>query len=123
MLAYLRGEDGAEIVETALRDSGPCLAHAANVCEVYYDFLRDLGEAPAQSAVSDLQSMGLTVREDMDQEFWQQIGAYKAANRVSFADCFALALANRCEDVILTSDHHEFDSLVERDICQINFIR
>lgn len=110
-------------MESIFQDPQPSLAHAANVCEVYYDFLRDLGEASAQEAIADLQSMGLAIREDMDQEFWRQLGSYKAAHRVSFADCFALALANRSGDALLTSDHHEFDPLVGQGICQIDFIR
>ena len=39
MIAFLRGEAGAEVVAEILRDPGDqCFAHAINLCEVYYDF-------------------------------------------------------------------------------------
>lgn len=123
MIAYLRGEDGSGVVEAALYDPEPCLAHAINICEVYYDFLRDSGQAQADKAITDLLTAGLIERQDIDQEFWKKLGYIKAFNRISLADCFALALASRCETALLSSDHHEFDPLVDQGICQISFIR
>lgn len=39
LIAFLRDEDGADIVESTLIDQD-CVAHAINFCEVYYDCLR-----------------------------------------------------------------------------------
>ena len=45
MLAYLRNEPGAEIVEDALTaPDSHCFAHSINLCEVFYDFFRSAGE-------------------------------------------------------------------------------
>lgn len=125
MIAYLKDEDGAEeVVEGHLAgDEGQCVAHAVNLCEVYYDYLRDEGEEPARVAVETLKSDGLVVREDMDESFWTEIGRHKAAHRVSLADCFAIALANREETKVSTSDHHEFDPIADQGICEVEFIR
>ena len=44
MIAYLRGEAGADVVSAILIDSThEPLAHALNLCEVYYDFYRASG--------------------------------------------------------------------------------
>ena len=124
MIAYLKDEDGAEVVEEHLAgDEGPCLAHAVNLCEVYYDYLRYEGEESARVAVETLKSDGLVVREDMDEPFWTEIGRHKAAHRVSLADCFAIARANREEAKVSTSDHHEFDPIADQGICEVEFIR
>jgi PIN domain nuclease of toxin-antitoxin system len=41
IIAFLKGEAGADVVENALLDRGSqCMAHAINLCEVYYDFHR-----------------------------------------------------------------------------------
>lgn len=41
MIAYLRGEVGADVVSAVLLNSShESFAHALNVCEVYYDFYR-----------------------------------------------------------------------------------
>ncbi len=125
MIAYLRDEPGADIVESFLLDDDcQCLAHSINLCEVYYDFMRVKNEATAHSAITDLYDVGIIAREDLDQSFWQDAGKYKAEiKRISLADCFAIALANRMNAEIVTSDHHEFDSIAKRGICAIKFIR
>ena len=125
MIALLRGEEGEDIIWSYVRDENiPCQAHSINLCEVYYDFWRVGGEDTAIDAIADLKTLGIIERNDFDQVFWQQAGRHKALiKRVSLADCFAIALANRVEGALLTSDHQEFDPIVERGICQIVFFR
>jgi len=123
IIALLRNEAGAEITDRLLLEQ-TCMAHAVNLCEVYYDFLKAENENVAKETINDLEKYGLIFREDMDQEFWQEVGSYKAEiKRVSLADCFAIALANREQAVLVTSDHHEFDYISEQGICQVMFIR
>ena len=95
-----------------------------NVCEVYYDCLRRDGAAQAGEFLEDLASIGLITREDMDAALWKAAGGYKAAiARVSLADCFAMALTQRLNAELVTSDHREFDPIAALGICPIRFIR
>jgi predicted nucleic acid-binding protein len=125
MIAYLRGETGADIVEALLvEDAEPCMAHVINLCEVYYLAIRLSDEASAASIIEDLKSKGLVVREDFDQSFWQTVGRYKAVMRsVPLADCFVAALANRTGAEAVTTDHDDFGPIKERGICRVTFIR
>ena len=124
MIAFLRGETGSEVVEGFLVDEDiSCLAHAVNLCEVYYDFLRAEDEETAKSAIEDLQALGIGFQEDMDMAFWQQVGKYKVHHRLSLADCFAVALTSRVDGELATSDHHEFDPIDIEGVCRIKFIR
>jgi PIN domain nuclease of toxin-antitoxin system len=60
MIAYLRGEAGANVVADLLSDvSQPCFAHTVNLCEVFYDFVRETNVKTARSAVRDLKSVGI----------------------------------------------------------------
>jgi hypothetical protein len=43
--------------------------------------------------------------------------------RISYADCFALALTYRLQAVLYSIDHHELDSIAERGTYSIKFIR
>src|SRR5262249_49741628 len=96
IIAYLRDEEGADVVESALLGDNACVAHAVNVCEVYYDCLRRDGAAQADEFLEDLASICLITREDKDAALWKIAGVYKAAiARVSLADCFAMALTQR----------------------------
>ena len=125
MIAYLRNELGAEIVEDALTaPSNQCFAHAINLCEVFYDFFRSAGETDAVSAISDLLAAGIIQREDFDLDFWKAAGRLKGTHRrVSLADCCGLTLATRLGGQFLTTDHHELDSIAALGPYPITFIR
>ena len=125
MIAYLRGEIGADQVESRLEDeSEPCVAHAINLCEVYYKAMRRSGADAAGSAVEDLRDQGLVVREDLDEAFWRSVGSYKASmSHLPLADCFVVALANRMDADALTADHPDFDPIAEHELCKVAFIR
>jgi PIN domain nuclease of toxin-antitoxin system len=47
IIALLRNEAGAEITDRLLLEQ-TCMAHAVNLCEVYYDFLKAENENVAQ---------------------------------------------------------------------------
>ena len=67
MIAFLRGEPGADVVEAALlAKDRSCLAHAINVCEVFYDFLRASGEQTARRALADCFAITLASQQQSD---------------------------------------------------------
>jgi len=124
LIAFLRDEDGSENIEKMFNDADiGCCAHAINLCEVYYDFLRVADRKTAINAIKDLIGFGLIIRDDMDSGLWRAAGDLKATYRLSLADCFAVALTSRVDGKLVTSDHHEFDPLVEKNICNIHFFR
>jgi uncharacterized protein with PIN domain len=125
MIAYLRGEPGADELESRLQDdSEPCVTHAINMCEVYYKAVRRSGVDAAESAIQDLQDQGLVVREDLDKAFWRDVGQHKAnVSSIPLADCFVVALANRLDAEAMTADHPDFDPIAERGLCRVAFIR
>lgn len=125
MIAYLRGEPGADVVADLLSNpEHTCHAHAINLCEVFYDFVRASDLRTARSALGDLSRVGVRSRRDMGRRFWQRVGLLKGTiRRVSLADCFAIALAESLRAPVVTSDHGEFDPLVTRNVCRVVFIR
>jgi predicted nucleic acid-binding protein len=124
MIAFLRGETGAEFVTDHMhRSQVHVFAHALNLCEVYYDFSRANGEDAAQGAIDDLLALDVAERSDMEPHFWRAMGRLKANHKVSLADCAALVLANELGAVLLTADRHELEPLSTLSICQLTFIR
>ena len=124
VIAWLRDEPGADVVDAAVRDvNSRCLMHAINLCEVFYDAHRNAGEAHARSVVADLAAVGVSERGDFDQSFWMEAGGLKAGGGISLADCFAVTLTNRLGGTLLTSDHGELDPVAAAGICNITFIR
>ena len=120
LIAFLRGEPGAETVAEALLDpESQCYAHALNLCEVFYDFERAANRHEAQKAVSDLTRMGVIEDACLAPPVWQAAGSLKARlRRVSLADCFAIELAERVQGTIM-----KFDVLAALQEYRIRFIR
>src|SRR5438093_367983 len=106
MIAFLRGEPGADTVRDILHDrSNTCMAHAINLCEVYYDFRRAADAKTARDALRDLAAVGIQTRDDMNRAFWLGVGELKGVIRkVSLADCFAIELSRRVQGIVVTSD-------------------
>ena len=124
LIAFLRDERGAQVVDDLLHDpGGVCVAHAVNLCEVYYDFIRVYDIKSAKNALRDLRRVGLKARRDMSTRFWMGIGELKAQGKISFADCFAIQLARQLDGQVVTSDHHEFDAIAAKRVCRVLFIR
>jgi PIN domain nuclease of toxin-antitoxin system len=124
MVALLRDEPGARVVEDCLAIEPPaCIAHAVNLCEVFYTFLEDSGEDAARGAINDLRGAGLIVREDMDEAFWQEVGRFKVRFRIPLADSFVLSLADRFGAEIVTSDRGDFEPIAKSGLCRVTFIR
>jgi predicted nucleic acid-binding protein len=125
LIAWLRDETGADAVLQIIQDiNNTCFAHAANLCEVYYDVMRVGGEQAADEAMIDLVSVNITERNDLDSAFWQEAAKLKAVHRrVSLADCFGVVLTRRLGGTLVTSDHHEMDVIAQAGICPIVFFR
>ena len=115
VIAYLRQEPGADVLKALIEQPTILLAmHVCNLGEVYYDFFRDSGFSAAQTAWTNTLALPLTLGRDADDAFIQRVGVIKVEERVSFADAFALALAERLNVPLVTTDHHEFDAVEQK---------
>ena len=108
LLAYLNQEDGFDKVRRLLADaqksSLPVLMNEMNVGETYYIIHRKRGHEQAEYFLGPILT-GLPISV-ISNDFNAVISAakIKAQHAISFADCFAVATAQRENAVILTSD-------------------
>lgn len=125
LLAVLRAEAGLEAALDVLTDpANSCHVHAVNLCEVFYNLVREYDEEWAVAQIAPLQRAGLVCHTESDAAMWMDAGRLKAEHvRVSLADCFGMALTRTLHGVFLTSDHHELDALKQLGVCDIEFIR
>ena len=125
LIALLKDEPGAAPTETILTDGSTTrFAHAVNLCEVYYHFVKLGDEARVAAELAAFARGGLETRQDMDQTFWQAVARMKAElQHASLTDCFAVALSQRVGGTIITADHPSFDPVAPRSICPVTFIR
>lgn len=125
MVAFLRDEIGAEVVESALLDAEAiAYAHRINVVEVFYDFHRGGGDKAARAALERLDTFDLQIVDDLNADLWQDAARLKSEwRRVSLADCFGVALTRQMKGEFLTSDRGELEKLEKAQITNIKFIR
>ena len=117
ILSFFHDEPAAEKVETIIAEahtlSIPMFMSVVNVAEVWYIIARRRSQSDANAAVQSLRQLGVNFVE-AHWELAQEAGRFKAKNRMSFADCFAAALAKDKAATLLTGDK-EFKQ-IEREI-------
>jgi predicted nucleic acid-binding protein len=124
VIAYLRNEAGAGVLKEMIEQPTTFLAmHVCNLEEVYYDFFRADRLTAAQTAWTNTLALPLALRRDTDDTFIQRVGVLKVEERISFADAFALALAERLNIPLITTDHHEFDAIERKGHFRFMWLR
>lgn len=117
VLAYLEDESSGQKVADMIGDAHehgiPLLMSVVNAGEVWYILAREVSETEADKAIDGLRLLGIEF-VDADWKLARSAGAFKAKNRMSFADCFAAALAKEQKAELVTGDK-EFRQ-VESDI-------
>jgi predicted nucleic acid-binding protein len=107
MLAYLGDEaashEVAELLAEAHEHRTPLLMTTINAGEVWYIIAREASESDANRALSDIKTLGIKFI-DADWELTKRAAAIKAKYRMSYADCFAAALAVRQKAELATGD-------------------
>jgi len=107
LLAYLEKEPGWKQVETFLAQAAekntPMLMSVVNFGEVYYIILRELGREKADDFEKILETLPIEV-VSVDRRHVKQAAYFKAKENISYADCFAAALAKLRNAQIVTGD-------------------
>ncbi len=107
LLKYFEQEEGwqevAELLQQASDEKCQLLLSVVNWGEVYYVTHREYGAEYAEKARGALEHMPVEVK-DMDQEITLQAAKLKANGGLSYADCFAAALAMKRKCELVTGD-------------------
>ncbi|HSE84890.1 MAG TPA: type II toxin-antitoxin system VapC family toxin [Candidatus Binatia bacterium] len=117
LIAYVEGEAGKdtmiEIFRSA-RDSGKaCLLSVVNWGEVYYITLREAGQERADQVAHLISTLPIHI-VPADLDLAKQAAIFKSNKKMSFADCFAAALAKHRRVELVTGDE-EFKE-VEKEV-------
>jgi ribonuclease VapC len=100
LLAFLQGEDGADVVERALDDDAIC--GAANWSEVAQEVRAGGGDWDLARAL--LESYGVGVADVTADDAEWAAGRWRRAEGLSLADRLCLAVGDRLGATILTAD-------------------
>jgi len=127
VIAFLTGEEGAErvknLLEAAAESSAEVHIHRVNLLEVYYDTYKVGGSEQADRIYKKIFALPISVEDALDDTLLYRAGELKAMNRISLADAIALALTSSLGAVLVTSDHHEFDTIEATERISFMWIR
>lgn len=107
VLAYLGDEaasqEAAELIASAHESRTPMYMSSINAGEVWYIVAREISDADADRAISDLVRLGIEL-VDADWALTRIAATFKAKHQMSYADCFAAALAKERRCDLVTGD-------------------
>lgn len=113
LLVFLEKEPGFEKIESffvnAVEKDDYLLMTSVNFGEVYYIVLRECGQKKAQEIEKIVKSLPIEI-VDVDMQLAIEAACFKATKKLSYADCFAAALAKIRKGEVITGDK-EFKAL------------
>ena len=123
LMAFLEREPGYEIVKSffvsAVEKDEPLLMTTVNYGEVYYIILRECGRDKIEHIDNVIRTLPIEF-VDTDVHLAREAACFKAVKKMSYADCFAAALAKIRKGEVVTGDR-EFRA-VESEV-RISWIR
>ncbi|HYM12795.1 MAG TPA: type II toxin-antitoxin system VapC family toxin [Bryobacterales bacterium] len=117
IIALIENEPSANVVRSLVRDAqlshSPRWITAINLGEVWYRVARKHSQPEADMTLREIYNLGFSV-ESIDWPLARHAAQFKAKHAVSYADCFAAALAKQRNAELVTGDR-EFQRL-EKEI-------
>lgn len=127
LMVLFNDEPGAEEVEKILikAESGSpkLLMSVVNWGEIYYSILRGTSEEIAEAKAHEIAGMRIELVpvDARDLELVRQAAVFKATKKMSYADCFAAALAKTTNAELVTGDP-EF-RVIEDELRKIRWLK
>ena len=107
VIAYLEDEPSggqiADLIAGAHEEGIPVFMCVVNAGEVWYIIARKISEEDANNSIKELHNLRIQF-ENADWEITQEAARFKAKNKMSYADCYAAALAKVKKADLVTGD-------------------
>jgi predicted nucleic acid-binding protein len=107
VIAYLEDEPSApqigDLIATAHEEQIPVYMSVVNVGEVWYTIAREISEEDADASVKELRDLRIQF-QDADWTLTQEAARFKSQHKMSYADCYAAALAKSFKADLVTGD-------------------
>jgi len=107
VIAYLEdepsGQQIADLIASAHEEAIPVYMCVVNAGEVWYIIAREISEEEAKCNVKELRDLRIQF-VDVDWELTQEAARFKAQHKMSYADCYAAALAKAKKADLVTGD-------------------
>ena len=127
LIALINDEDGSDKVEIILKEAmdekAEIYMSTINILEIYYGIYREEGQDKADETYQRIMKQPINIIDVIEEKVLKIAGRIKANYRLSLADSIVLGLAITKSAVVVTSDHHEFDIIEEKEQIAFAWIR
>ena len=107
VIAYLEDESSApqiaDLIASAHEEQIPVHMSVVNAEEVWCIIAREVSEEEANSSIKELRDLRIQF-VDADWEITREAARFKSQHRMSYADCYAAALAKSKKADLVTGD-------------------
>ena len=107
VIAFLEAEPAAPLVRSFIRAArvaqAPIWISVVNLGELWYKLARKYSEPEADFGVEQIQRLGFEI-QDADWTLTRRAAHFKSKHRLSYAGCFAAALAKERNAELVTGD-------------------
>jgi len=98
------GQQVADLIASSHEDETSLLMSVVNVGEVWYILAREVSEQEADQSIAELKHLGIEF-VNADWNLTESAARLKSKHKMSYADCFAAALAKENKAGLVTGDH------------------
>lgn len=116
VIAYLEDEPSgqkiADLIANAHEEGIPVSMTVVNAGEVWYIIAREISEEDANQSIKELHDLRIQL-VDVDWELTREAAGFKSQQKMSYADCYAAALARSRKADLVTGDH-EFKAVEDQ---------
>jgi ribonuclease VapC len=107
LMAFFEDEPGADfvraLIQKAVESDTNLLMSVVNLGEIWYSIARNNSPEIADQYIHEIRGMGIQIVE-VDWALTRQAAAFKVNGNISYADCFAAALAKLKKADLVTGD-------------------
>jgi predicted nucleic acid-binding protein len=127
LVAYANEEVGADVVLNVFDLAGngdiELYINKYNLLEVYYGMRRADGIRKAEELIFMVLELTIYIIECLSDDVFLEAGRLKSSYKMSLADSIALGEASVMGASLVTSDHHEFDTVEKNENISFTWIR
>ena len=127
IFALMADEVGAgvvyDVIDRAYAGESLVYMNKLNLLEVYYGLYREYGRVFAGETLTEIKQLPISIISEMTDAVFEESARLKAHYKMSLADSVALAEASVSGASLVTSDHHEFDIVDQKEKIHFLWIR
>jgi predicted nucleic acid-binding protein len=127
LIALLAGETGSEkirdLVQEAIDGKIILKMNQINLLEVYYYLCNVYNQDEANKALEKIRKFPIVIKNGLNEDKFKEAGRIKSIYKIPLGDSIVIAECIIEKGIIVTSDHNDFEKIMNKENIKINWFR